>query len=156
ELRLIDPSPSIQHRRTILPPSAFAAVNIRLLRKPDGTGVILVPDAAAQFSAGEYRILMTYRRDNRANAPTSTVLSESGDHSPEHVLIDVPWKAHATAQVPQNLPGPGEGKPMASLSPSLPITDVEPSHAEKESEQPNHNISRTRSLKNIVAASALT
>jgi hypothetical protein len=94
DLRLIDGGGVIQHARTILPPNAFAPINVRLLRKSDGTAVAVVPEAAPQFDPGDYRVVMTYRRDNRANVPSSNLLSESGDRSPEHVVTDIPWQAH--------------------------------------------------------------
>lgn len=94
DLRLIDRNSIVQHSRTILPPSSYAAAAFRVLRKTDGTGFVIIPDAAPGFDAGEYRLSLTYRRDNTASDPKSPIFSESGDKNPEEVVLDLPWKAH--------------------------------------------------------------
>jgi hypothetical protein len=40
---------------------------------------------------GEYRLVFTYRRDNRAKDQNSEVLSEAGNTSPEEAILDLPW-----------------------------------------------------------------
>jgi hypothetical protein len=47
--------------------------------------------AGTQLAAGEYRIRLTHRRDNRPADPESLVLSEAGNTAPEQVTIDIPW-----------------------------------------------------------------
>jgi hypothetical protein len=98
ELRLAASGAAENHRRRFLPGAAYVPVNnARLLRKADGTSFfVLVPassPAGTQLAAGEYRIRLTYRRENRSADPESVVLSEAGNTAPERVTIDVPWHA---------------------------------------------------------------
>jgi hypothetical protein len=94
-VRVVAPDGLVAHARDFLPPSEYAAVSMKMLRKADGTGFfILVPASApagTALSPGQYRLEMTYRRDNRAVDPGGQVFSEAGDRTPEHVLLDVPW-----------------------------------------------------------------
>jgi hypothetical protein len=56
--------------------------------------LVFVPGAGpagTDLAAGEYRLRLTYRRDNTATDAGSTVLSQAGDTSDETALIDVPW-----------------------------------------------------------------
>ncbi len=59
-----------------------------MLRAADGTGLIFVqPEALAhagsQLASGDYRLHLTYRRDNGAADPASIVLTEAGDSTEE-------------------------------------------------------------------------
>lgn len=76
------------HRRSFL--TGHVALNVRLLRKRDGTGFFVVP-AAPPFPAGEYRFTLTFRRDISAVYPGSQVFSEAGVTLNEVVWLDVPW-----------------------------------------------------------------
>jgi hypothetical protein len=76
------------HAREIVPESAFQAVGVEVLRKADGTGVVLVPASGTAWPPGCYRLELTYHRDNQARDPESLVLSESGDRQPEVAGIE--------------------------------------------------------------------
>jgi hypothetical protein len=96
ELRFAASGAAEDHRRRFLPGAVYVPVNnARLLRKADGTSFfVLVPassPAGTQLAAGEYRIRLTHRRDNRPADPESLVLSEAGNTAPEQVTIDIPW-----------------------------------------------------------------
>ncbi len=94
DLRLVAPGISGGHSRRFLPESAYSAVAARLLRKADGTGfVLLVPDTnppGSLLAVGQYRLKLSYLRDNRAAAPESLVYSQAGHSEPETVTIDIP------------------------------------------------------------------
>jgi hypothetical protein len=47
--------------------------------------------AGATLPSGEYRLQLTYRRNNRGVDPSSTILTQAGDSSDEVALIDAPW-----------------------------------------------------------------
>ena len=70
-----------------------------MLRKADGTAFALVVNhpspPGSRIQPGEYRLALTYRRDNRAANPDSLLLSQAGDASPEAVNLDVPWNPAA-------------------------------------------------------------
>ena len=95
DLRVRAPAATSGHARHFLPDSDYSPVDVRVLRRADGTGLaVLVPSATpagSQLVPGQYRLRLTYRRDNRAADPTSQVLSEEGSCSPEDVTIDIPW-----------------------------------------------------------------
>lgn len=61
---------------------------MRVLRRADGTGYAVVPDAGGAFPEGDYRFHFEYQR----TIPAQT-LSERGQTGPESVAIDVPWEA---------------------------------------------------------------
>jgi hypothetical protein len=83
------------HARRFWPDADYAPVAAQVLRKADGTGFfVFVPSATPAGSAlavGEYRLRMTYRRDNRAIDPGSQLLSEAGNESDERATINIPW-----------------------------------------------------------------
>jgi len=84
------------HRRRFLPAGAYTPVaDVGLLRKADGTAFAIVvghPSSPGfRIPPGEYRLALTYRRDNGAARPTSLVLRQAGDALPETVNIDIPW-----------------------------------------------------------------
>jgi hypothetical protein len=70
-------------------------VLINLLRKSDGSGFIIVstgPTPSGSFlPQDEYRLVLTYRRDNRTNDRNSDVLSEAGITAPETATLILPW-----------------------------------------------------------------
>ncbi len=82
--------------RADLNTSSYNEVQIGVLRKADGSGLMIVAPDPTQLGSflppGEYRFVFKYRRDNRAKEPTSDVLSEAGDKSPEEVTVDLPWE----------------------------------------------------------------
>ncbi|MPZ99110.1 MAG: hypothetical protein GEU80_07175 [Dehalococcoidia bacterium] len=96
DVRLRDAVGRIVHARRFLPDEAYAPLPAaRLLRKADGTeAAIVIPSGGPTGSTlpdGAYRLRFTYRRDNTASDPESTVLSRAGDQSDEVVTLDVPW-----------------------------------------------------------------
>jgi hypothetical protein len=96
ELRIAPSGGTASHARYFLPDDAYTTVNdLRLLRKADGTGFfLLVPTASpggSRFAVGQYRVRLTYRRDNTLVDRESLVLSEAGNTAPERVTLDVPW-----------------------------------------------------------------
>jgi hypothetical protein len=95
ELRIVGPYQTTGHARQFLPDSLFIPANedIRVLRKADGTGLILLAAPPAQLSSGDYRLRLRYLRDNRAADPGSQVFSEAGNSSPEEVTLDLPRPA---------------------------------------------------------------
>ena len=91
DLRLIDPKGRTACAVRILPDGAFssAAQSVRLLRKADATGLIVLPNAGDAFAAGAYRLAMTYRKNVTANDPDSVVLSQAGDSSDEQASVSL-------------------------------------------------------------------
>jgi hypothetical protein len=95
DMRLVAPDGAAGHIRTFLPLSAYTPVpDVRILRKADGTGFFMLMPAGPGLAAGQYRLAMTYRRDNRGPAPDSQVFSEAGNRTPEGVTIEIPWQVH--------------------------------------------------------------
>lgn len=94
-LRAVAPNGTVSHERTFLPPDAFAPADLRVLRKADGTGFVLIPPpsggAPGRLRSGSYRLSLPYRRENRAADPTSQVFKQAGDSDPEEAVLDVPW-----------------------------------------------------------------
>jgi hypothetical protein len=41
--------------------------------------------------SGEYRLSLTYRRDNTTADPSTLVLSQAADTSNETAIVDIPW-----------------------------------------------------------------
>ena len=73
----------------------YAEVTSKVLRKADGAGVVVAPVSGSPGSLlppGDYRLVFTYRRDNRVKDDKSEVLSEAGDTSPEEATLDLPWQ----------------------------------------------------------------
>jgi hypothetical protein len=50
---------------------------------------MLMP-GADPFPPEQYRLMLTYHRDNRARVPTSPVWSQAGSTGPEVVAVDIP------------------------------------------------------------------
>lgn len=90
DLRLVAPDGIAGHTRRFLPESAYAALAVRVLRNADGTRCFIVRPAGSALAEGRYRLILTYRRDNRAADPASQVLSEAGATAPEQVALDIP------------------------------------------------------------------
>ena len=98
ELRLRRSDGTSGHMCHFLPHTDYASIEARVLRKVDDTGFFIVVPAAvpvgSHLAVGQYRLKMTYRRDNRAVAPDSIVFRQAGVTDPEQVTIDIPWMAH--------------------------------------------------------------
>lgn len=85
DLRLVDPTGRAACATRILPESAFVPVTgpVRLLRKGDATGMIVLPNGGDAISAGTYALSMRYRRDITSIDPGSIVLSQAGETTDE-------------------------------------------------------------------------
>ena len=92
ELRLVAPFGVPSHRREFLPASAFTTIPATAARSADGTGLLIVP-ATGPLPKGTLRLSLAYRRNNTAADPTSQVLTQNGDRSPEEVTVDLPPSA---------------------------------------------------------------
>jgi hypothetical protein len=73
----------------------YEDVSFKVLRKADGAGLMIVSSGSTPSGSllkpGEYRLVFTYRRNNRARDQNSDVLSEAGITDPEVVTLDLPW-----------------------------------------------------------------
>src|SRR6266545_3925062 len=90
---------TLADRGTIRPGADYQSIDdVRVLRKADCTAfVVLVPSTTAPGSLlelADYRLRMTYRRNNQAVDPGSVVLSQAGVTADEVVTLDVPWSSH--------------------------------------------------------------
>jgi hypothetical protein len=93
DLRITEALGKVQQTRTFLNASVYSPLmGIRLLRRLDGTAFVILQSAplpiGSQFNPGEYRLLLTYRRDNTAVDPTSPIQREAGTTTPESTSID--------------------------------------------------------------------
>jgi hypothetical protein len=96
DLRLVAGNGQRGHTRRFLPDASYVAdPTVRVLRAADGTGMLVFMRGAGAagtvFPAGEYRLRLTYRRNNSTVDANSTVLSQVGDTSDEVAFLDVPW-----------------------------------------------------------------
>jgi hypothetical protein len=91
DLRLLDPSGRTACAIRILPEAGFIPVqapqDVRMLRKGDAAGLILIPGAGDSFVPGTYALSMDYRRDISAADPSSIVLSQAGDTMAEQAFV---------------------------------------------------------------------
>lgn len=96
ELRLVSASPAAAHRRVFLDAALFTPISFTALRKADGTGFMLFDPSGpgSHLDEAQYRLQLTYRRDNRSTVPDSLLLSQAGDSSDESVILDIPWITH--------------------------------------------------------------
>jgi hypothetical protein len=94
ELRVVAPDGKVVHARHFLPDDDYDAEDVRVLRKADGTGFFMVKPSGdsggASFTLGQYRLKLTYRRDNSAFDLASRILSQDGDGADEVVTLDIP------------------------------------------------------------------
>lgn len=94
ELRIVAPDGLVIHARHFLPDDNYVSEDVNVLRKADGTGFFMVKLdsdlSGIPFSLGQYRLKLTYRRNNRAHVPTSQILSQAGNQTDEVVTIDIP------------------------------------------------------------------
>ena len=98
DIRIVAPDGSILHKRHFSANNVkeiFSTINLRLLRKADGTALAFVrplnQGSLRSLEPGTYRIAFRFRRDNRNVNPQSIVLRQNGDSSDETVILDVPW-----------------------------------------------------------------
>jgi hypothetical protein len=84
DLRVMSPT-GPGHQRRFLSEGAHTGLDVKLLRRADGTGYAVVPSSGNALQPGEYRLRFDYRRDG---APQT--LSERGVTAHEIAQIDVP------------------------------------------------------------------
>jgi hypothetical protein len=96
ELRLIAPNGNVVHSKHFLPDTNYVSEDVSVLRKADGTGFFMIhlDDSlnALPLSPAQYRLKLTYHRNNRTRIPTSQVLSQAGNDDDEIVTLDIPLK----------------------------------------------------------------
>jgi len=84
--------------------SQYTEISFKVLRKADGAGLMIVSTGSTPsgsfFQQGDYRLVFTYRRDNRTKDQNSDVLSEAGITTPEVVTLDLPWSVVPTKAIP--------------------------------------------------------
>jgi hypothetical protein len=94
DLRVVAKSGEPAHTRRFV--SDFVPVGARVLRSGDGTGLLIVVPAphpiGSVLQPGEYRLSLTYRRNNRTIDADSDVLSEAGESGAEQATLDIPWQ----------------------------------------------------------------
>jgi hypothetical protein len=71
----------------------LSPVTSKVIRKADGAGLFIVSpaqnSAGSQLPQGDYRVVFTYRRNNRSFDPDSDVLSEAGVTTSEVATLEV-------------------------------------------------------------------
>lgn len=94
ELRIVAPDGKIVHGRHFLPDEDYFPEDISVLRKADGTGVFIFKrDGGSNvipLSLGQYRLKLTYHRNNSVRVPTSQIWSQAGNDADEIVTLDIP------------------------------------------------------------------
>jgi hypothetical protein len=94
ELRIVAPDGKILHARHFLPDDDYVPEDMGVLRKVDGTGFFIIkPDGGSKllpFLAGQYRLKLTYHRNNRERVSTSQIWSQAGSDADEIVTLDIP------------------------------------------------------------------
>jgi hypothetical protein len=98
-LRLVSGRDDVVHARSFLLEADYQPIDdVGVLRKADGTAfVVIVPSPTApgsQLEPADYRLRLTYRRDNQALDPGSPLFSQAGVTADEVVTLDVPWSSH--------------------------------------------------------------
>jgi hypothetical protein len=82
---------------------AYVEIASKVLRKADGAGIVVVSPVPAPpgslLTMGDYRVVFTYRRDNRVRDDKSEVLSEAGNTSPEEATLNLPWPVQPAQRV---------------------------------------------------------
>jgi hypothetical protein len=96
DLRLLSSDGRTLHMRRFYPDPLFEDVPIRILRKADGTGLVIFPAAPnTALMQNDYRLKLIYRLDNRAHDPDSVVQSQNDSRLDEEVVLDIPWSKAA-------------------------------------------------------------
>ncbi|MCU1264523.1 MAG: hypothetical protein JWM21_841 [Acidobacteria bacterium] len=94
ELRLVAPGGEIVHARHFLPDDDYLNEDVNFLRKADGTGFFMVKldsgFSVIPFPLAQYRLKLTYHRNNRTRVAASRICSEAGSDADERVTLDIP------------------------------------------------------------------
>jgi hypothetical protein len=93
-LRVRTPGSPNVHTRHFMPDNEYdSPIDAKVLRKADGTAFFVLPSLAdSSLLKGQYRLRITYRRDNRDSDPNSKILSQGGNSEEENVTLDIPWE----------------------------------------------------------------
>jgi hypothetical protein len=91
ELRVVAPE-GPGHRRTFVPPAEHVPLaSPKMVRRADGTGLVLLPfGAPSPLIEGQYRLELTWHRERSGQVHP---FSQAGDRAPERAVIDIPWQA---------------------------------------------------------------
>lgn len=89
DLRLVGPNGRVEHARRFFRDAHYADIAFQAIRKADGTAMILLP-AGGALPTGALRLTAIFRRNNRAEAADSLILTEAGDDDDEVTAIDIP------------------------------------------------------------------
>jgi hypothetical protein len=94
ELRLVASDGEIVHARHFLPDDNYPNEDVNVLRKADGTGFFMVKldggSSVIPFPLAQYRLKLTYHRNNRTRVAASQILSQAGNDADELVTLDIP------------------------------------------------------------------
>jgi hypothetical protein len=94
EVRLVAPDGEIVHARHFLPGDDYVPEDVSVVRKADGTGFFMIKLNGGlnviPFSLGQYRLRLTYHRNNRTRVPTSQIWTQAGSDADEIVTLDIP------------------------------------------------------------------
>jgi hypothetical protein len=89
----VGPDGKIVHSRHFLPNDDYISESVKVLRKADGRGFFVVKlDVALNvvpLSLAQYRLKLTYHRNNRIRVPTSLIWSGAGNDADEIVALDL-------------------------------------------------------------------
>lgn len=95
QIRYLDHLNNNLHDRTFLAKELYNKRDFLILRNRDSTKFFLIlpneTPARTLLPKGEYRLHLTYRKDNKLQDPESLVYSEVGLTNEEVVTIDIPW-----------------------------------------------------------------
>ena len=111
-IRLLGPGSEVVHARQFRAAGDYIDVAVKVLRKADGTGILLFPQPPGNtgivaealspgdptpppaFSSGLCRLRLTFYRNRQqfdlSGGPKSFVWSQAGDDRPERVEVDIP------------------------------------------------------------------
>jgi hypothetical protein len=94
ELRVVAPDGETVHARHFLPDDDYLNEDVNVLRKSDGTGFFMVKldsgSSVIPFPLAQYRLKLTYHRNNRTRVAASQILSQAGNNDDELVTLDIP------------------------------------------------------------------
>lgn len=90
ELRLVGSAGAVIHQRQFLPASAYSAVDVRAVRKADGSALFLFAAPGTTLpTTGSLRLSFKLTRDLSGSFPATPVLRQAGDVSPELAVLDL-------------------------------------------------------------------
>lgn len=94
ELRLVAPDGETVHSRHFLPDDDYVNEDLSVLRRADGTGLFLVKPGSGSnlnpFPLSQYRLKLTYHRNNRTRIATSQIWTQAGNDADEIITLDIP------------------------------------------------------------------